>query len=310
MRYFSPQSVAVIACTMALFGLLGVGQRVQPARASGPVPTPTAVMIVPHPICQGCMVPVPRVVPALYHLVQGRWVPTRNVSLHEPLRFSVLVESGVTGFSHLIVHLRIRRTFIGGHGALGALPNHIYRVGMGSSGLVHGYRRFSGDVHFRSRYMLGVLFASFHISSRTSGIEAGFFFTVHPASTRAGLSAWLMFASSGKIAVASSSAQSPPVGLATSYFQAIATHHYRSAYRMEATCSIALKERPANITVTAVTTLPGRSADPRSGFKLRAIGSRYRRYVISGKASAAIWTSGRACHGNVCVSLSENVGGE
>jgi len=187
MRYFSPQSVAAVACMLALSGQLGVGQRVQPARASGPVPTPTAVMVVPpppHPICQGCMVPVARVFPALYHLVQGQWAPTRDVSLNEPLRFSALVESGVAGFAHLTVHLRIRRTFIGGHGTLGALPNHIYRVGMGSSGLVHGYRRFSVDVRFRSRYMLGALFAAFHISSRTSGIEAGLFFIVHPAASR------------------------------------------------------------------------------------------------------------------------------
>jgi hypothetical protein len=145
---------------------------------AAPQSTPTPTLPVPPHVCLACISPIPQTFPALYRLVQGRWTPTRIASLNEPLRFVVRVQSGIAGWSHLIVHVRIRRTFIGGHGVRGALPAHIYRVCMAATGQVGAYTRFAVQVSFHSRAMVGVLFAAFHVSNGTGYEEPGFIFRV------------------------------------------------------------------------------------------------------------------------------------
>ena len=160
----------------------GLGSAPSTLRAA-PQSTPTPTPPIPPHICLGCVSPIPRTFPALYRPVRGRWTSTRTAFLNEPLRFVVRVQSGVAGWSRLTVHLRIRRTYIGGRGVRGALPPHIYRVGMASAGRGGGYTRFAVQVSFHSRAMVGVLFAAFHVSNGTGYVEPGFFFRVRSGGT-------------------------------------------------------------------------------------------------------------------------------
>jgi hypothetical protein len=174
-------------CPFGLAAILLAGRMIMPSGGLGfptstvhaaPQRTPTPTIPVPTPVCKGCISPVPQTLPALYRLVHGRWTSTRVAFLNEPLCFVVRVQSGVAGWSHLIVHLRIRRTYIGGHGVRGALPAHIYRVGMASTGQIGAYTRFAVQVSFHSRAMEGDLFAAFHVSNGTGYVEPGLFFRV------------------------------------------------------------------------------------------------------------------------------------
>ncbi len=141
---------------------------VQPPARPQPVPT----LIGPGPV-------VPLTFTGLSHLVGGRWIGTRTVRLNEPLRFSVQVQDRVPGWSHLQVHFRIRRTFIGGaHGTRQFAPHHIFRVGMRRVADKGGYTRYIADVQFHARGMLGVLLAVFHIANGTGYMEPDFLFTV------------------------------------------------------------------------------------------------------------------------------------
>jgi hypothetical protein len=144
--------------------------RAAPLTAPTPIPAPI-------PACTGCVAPVPRTFSALYGLMQGRWRSTRTVFLNEPLRFVVLVQSGVPSWSRLIVHLRIRRTF-GQHGVRGALPQHIYRVGMTANGRIGAYTRFTVQISFHAPAMMGDLVAAFHVSNGIGYEEPGLFFSV------------------------------------------------------------------------------------------------------------------------------------
>ena len=96
----------------------GLGSAPSTLRAA-PQSTPTPTPPIPPHICLGCVSPIPRTFPALYRPVRGRWTSTRTAFLNEPLRFVVRVQSGVAGWSRLTVHLRIRRTYIGGRGVRG-----------------------------------------------------------------------------------------------------------------------------------------------------------------------------------------------
>jgi hypothetical protein len=91
----------------------------------------------------------------------------------------VLVQNQIHGWSHLRVHLRIRRTFMGGaHGTRQFAPRHIFRVGMRPVTDKGGYTRYIADVRFHSRGMLGVLLAAFHVSNGAGSMEPDFVFTV------------------------------------------------------------------------------------------------------------------------------------
>jgi hypothetical protein len=156
-----------------------------PVRATTPVPVAAAVGTAlpappsPVPIRRGPGAMLPRTFTGLFHLVGGRWVRTRIVRLNGALRFSILVQDHVKGWSRPRVHLRIRRTFIGGaHHTRQYSPAHIFRVGMRATSDRGGYTRYVVDVRFRSRAMLGVLAAEFHIASGMSAMGAEFLFTV------------------------------------------------------------------------------------------------------------------------------------
>lgn len=171
--------MAVLACTAAM---PETARAIQAQAVTSPAPaTPPSLMesAPPSPTPRGPGPLLPRTFPGLLHLVDGHWVRTRVVHLNEPLRFSILVQDRVPGWSHLRLHLRIRRTFIGGaHGIRQFDPRHIFRVGMKPVSDKGGYTRYAVTVRFRTRGMLGVLLAEFHVSNGMGYMGTDLLFTV------------------------------------------------------------------------------------------------------------------------------------